>query len=113
MTPCAAFEDRLIDYDDLDTELRAVVDRHVELCRGCREYLTTLREIDAALTNTTADVRLRDATIPRVRECGRAGGVVQLSASPEWLDLIAAIAIVACACGIVWSTASSALTAGF
>jgi anti-sigma factor RsiW len=113
MTPCAAHEDRLIDYDDFDTELRAEVDRHVELCPGCREYLTTLREIDAALTATTAHVRLRDATIHRVRECGHAGGVVQLSAAPEWLDLIAAIAIGACVGGIVWSTASSALAVGF
>jgi hypothetical protein len=29
---------------------------------------------------------------------------VRLSPFPEWLDLIAALAIVACACGIVWST---------
>jgi RNA polymerase sigma-70 factor (ECF subfamily) len=55
--PCAAFEDRLLDYADLSAAARETVDAHTSTCADCREYLETLASIDVELTRLLAEAR--------------------------------------------------------
>ena len=56
--PCASFEDRLLDYDELSAEERESVSAHVAGCSDCREYLEVLTGIDAQLTKLYAGARI-------------------------------------------------------
>jgi anti-sigma factor RsiW len=102
---CAAFEDLLIEYDELSVEDRLGVDAHVIGCASCREYLAVVREIDTTLTARGAGVRLRPEVFAAVRQRVHATVPIgRMSAWPEWLDFIAIGAIVAFACGLVWTS---------
>ena len=103
MTPCVAFEDRLIDYGDLRPGDGAVVDEHVAGCPACREYLATLKEIDTKLTADVRAIQLnpeRYAEVRRQTESVRP--VVRSSRLPEWLDFVAACAVCAFGYGLAW-----------
>jgi anti-sigma factor RsiW len=100
---CAAFEDRLIDYDELVAEERAVVDTHRQGCPACREYLSLLRKIDATLAVQVRAVHLNPQRVAAIRQSvAHAEPIGRLSRLPEWLDFIAAGAVLAFAGGLAW-----------
>ena len=100
---CAAFEDRLIDYDELVAEERADVDTHLEGCPACREYLSLLREIDATLSVQVRAVHLNPERVMEIRQSvARAEPIPRISRLPEWLDFVAAGAVLAFASGLAW-----------
>src|SRR5260370_37174172 len=47
---CPEFEDRLIEYADIEGEARACVDTHLAECASCRQFLEALRVVDTELT---------------------------------------------------------------
>jgi anti-sigma factor RsiW len=103
VTACTAFEDRLIDYDELLSEERADVDTHLQGCPSCREYLSVLREIDAALSVQVRAVHLNPHRVAAIRESvAHAEPIGRISRLPEWLDFVAAGALLAFAGGLVW-----------
>ena len=103
MKACAAFEDRLIDYDELVADERAVVDTHLQGCPSCREYLSILREIDATLAVQVRAVQLNPQRVAEIRESvAHAEPIGRISRLPEWLDFVAAGAVLAFAGGLAW-----------
>jgi len=103
MKACAAFEDRLLDYDELVAEKRADVDTHLQGCSSCREYLSLLREIDATLAGQVRAVHLHPQRVAAIRQSvARAEPIGRLSRLPEWLDFVAAGAVLAFAGGLAW-----------
>jgi anti-sigma factor RsiW len=101
---CSVFDDQLVDYEDLSEEDRQIVDRHVIECTDCRDYVAVLRTIDSALTAACRDVRLRGGIAPAVR-CQLGVSLPRLpSVWPERFDWAATMAVIACACALVWST---------
>ena len=105
MTPCAAFEDRLIDYVDLAAADRAVVDDHVAGCSACRQFLATLQEIDTQLTADVRAIRLNPDRYAEVRrQVETTMPVARASHLPEWLDFVAAVAVCAFGYTLAWQT---------
>ena len=103
MKACAAFEDRLIDYDELMSEERADVDTHLQGCSSCGEYLSLLREIDATLSEQVRAVHLNPQRVAAIRESvAHAEPIGRISRLPEWLDFVAAGALLTVAGGLVW-----------
>ena len=103
MKACAAFEDRLIDSDELVAEERADVDTHLEGCPACREYLLLLREIDATLSVQIRAVHLNPQRVTEIRQSvAHAEPIARISRLPEWLDFVAAGAVLAFASGLAW-----------
>ena len=103
MNPCPAFEDRLIDYDDLALEERREVDDHLPGCSGCREYLAMLRDIDATLSAHVRRVHLDSERLTEIRrQATAAAPISRLSRMPEWLDFVGAAAFLAFASGLAW-----------
>ena len=103
MKACAAFEDRLIDYDELGSEERADVDTHRQGCPSCREYLSLLREIDATLVVQVRAVHLNAQRVAAIRQSvAHADPIGRISRLPEWLDFVAAGAALACAGALAW-----------
>jgi anti-sigma factor RsiW len=80
MTPCAQFEEHLLDYDELSLVHRAALDAHLATCSACREFRTALERADAALETSLGSVhaplRVKHAVLAQVRP----------SALPEVLD---------------------------
>jgi anti-sigma factor RsiW len=102
---CAAFEDRLIDYDDLVAEEKAVVDTHLLGCASCREYLTLLREIDSTLAAHAREIHLDLQRYADIRQIvTTAPPIAHVTRLPEWLDFVAAAAICVFAYGFAWQT---------
>jgi anti-sigma factor RsiW len=100
---CAAFEDRLIDYDELVAEERAGVDIHLLGCPSCREYLSLLREIDATLAVQVRALHLNPRRVAEIRHSvASAEPIGRISRLPEWLDFVAAGAVLAFAGGLAW-----------
>jgi anti-sigma factor RsiW len=100
---CAAFEDRLIDYDELVTGERAVVDAHLQGCPACQEYLTLLRDIDATLAVQVRALQLNPQRVADIRRSvAHAEPIGRISRLPEWLDFVAAGAVLAFAGGLAW-----------
>jgi anti-sigma factor RsiW len=100
---CAAFEDRLIDYDELVAADRANVDTHLQGCPACREYLSLLREIDATLAVQVRAVHLNPQRVAEIRQSvAHAEPIGRISRLPEWLDFVAAGAVLAFAGGLAW-----------
>jgi anti-sigma factor RsiW len=105
MTPCAAFEDRLIDYPDLHPDDCAAVNEHVADCLACRGYLATLREIDAKLMADVGSIRMNPARYAEVkRQTERTVPVRRASRLPECLDFAAASAVCAFGYTLAWQT---------
>jgi len=104
MSACQDFEERLLDYADLSGGERLNVDAHLAACPGCREYLSTLHEIDAALTSRVAAIRLHPQQYRNVARLTRAIPVARLSRLPEWLDFVAACAVCAFGYGLLWQS---------
>ncbi len=89
---CVSFEDRLLDYDELDAGERALVDAHLHDCGECREYLNVLAAMDAGLTRLYAGAQ--------VSHKFRAPVVThKVSWVPELLDFIGWAAVIAFAIG--------------
>lgn len=109
MKPCASFEDRLIDYGELVAEERTDVDTHLQGCPSCREYLSLLREVDAALAAEVGAVHLSPKRIASVRHLAIAEPIARISRLPEWLDFVAAGAVLAFASGLAWQAGLIAL----
>lgn len=110
MKACAAFEDRLIDYDELVAEERADVDTHLQDCPACREYLSLLREIDATLAVQVRAVHLNPERVSEIRQSvAHAEPIGPVSRLPEWLDFVAAGAVLAFAGGLAWQAGLIAL----
>jgi anti-sigma factor RsiW len=92
MMHCPAFEDRLLDYTELSRADRTAVDRHLDSCQNCREYLATLERMDLSLTAALAPASLSPVFAARVRTHMPApAGPGML---PELLDLAGWSAIV-------------------
>jgi anti-sigma factor RsiW len=107
---CAAFEDRLIDYDDLSAEDRFEVDEHLTGCASCREYLTVLREIDVTLSAQVRLVHLDPQRVTELRQMVTATEPIgRMTRLPEWLDFLAASAVLAFAGGLGWQSGLFAL----
>lgn len=103
MKACAAFEDRLIDCDELVAEEKAVVETHLQGCPACREYLSLLREMDAALSVQVRAVHLNPQRVAEIRQSvAHAEPIGRISRLPEWLDFVAAGAVLAFAGGLAW-----------
>ena len=104
MTPCKPFQDQLIDYDELGPDERLDVDAHLTGCMSCREYLAILHDIDVALAAHSSSIRLGAERVAAIRRAiDAAVPVRRVSARSEWLDFVAASAVVAYACGLAWS----------
>ena len=105
MKACTAFEDRLIDYDDLSAEDRFEVDEHLTGCASCREYLAVLREIDVTLAAQVRLVHLDPQRVTEIRQVVTATEpIARVSRLPEWLDFVAASAVCAFTYGLAWQT---------
>ena len=64
---CPEFEDRLIEYPDIEGEARACVDTHLAECASCREFLEALRVVDTELTARFGGREVSAAFAPAVR----------------------------------------------
>ena len=94
MTACHAFEDRLLDYGELAPPERQTVDAHVAGCAGCREYLQTLAEVDAAFSSQLRGIALDPQRLAGIRErIALDIPVGRVTKLPEWLDFAAACAV--------------------
>lgn len=103
MKACDGLEDRLLDYDELSPDQRIDVDAHVLGCQACRDYLTLLRDIDAALSTGVQHVHLEPRRAAAIRLSARAATPIRrISMLPEWLDFVAAAAVLAFASGLAW-----------
>ena len=103
MKPCAAFEDRLIDYDELVADEKVVVDTHLQGCPSCREYLTLLREIDSTLAAHAREIHLDPRRSADIRQIVTTSPpIARVTRLPEWLDFVAAAAICAFTYGFAW-----------
>jgi anti-sigma factor RsiW len=93
---CPEFEDRLIEYADIEGEARACVDTHLAKCAGCREFLEALRIVDTELTARFRGRAVSAAFAPSVRRrVERDASARRLSFVPEILDFVGWGAIVA------------------
>jgi len=105
MTPCAAFEDRLLEYDELSAADRRDVDAHVAGCGACHEYLELLREVDAALTAEVRGIRIDPRRYDAVKkQAMSAAPLTRVTRLPEWMDFVAAGAVCAFASAVAWQT---------
>ena len=103
MKACAAFEDRLIDYDELSAQDRGEIDTHVRDCPACREYLAVLRDIDVTLSAHVRRVHLDPQRLTELRQVVTATEPIGRNTRlPEWLDFVAATAVLAFAGGLAW-----------
>ena len=92
---CPEFEDRLIEYAQIEGEARACVDTHLAECAGCREFLEALRIVDTQLTARFAGREVSAAFAPAVRRrVDRETSARRLSFVPEVLDFVGWGAIV-------------------
>ena len=90
---CASFEDRLLDYDQLDAAERATIDAHLKECGSCREYLGVLTDLDTGLSRLYAGTQAsRQIRVPMV--------TAKVSWIPEFLDFIGWAAVIAFAIGL-------------
>ena len=93
---CPEFEDRLIEYADIEGEAQACVDSHLAECPGCREFLEALRVVDTELTARFSGREVSAAFAPAVRRrVEREAAARRLSFVPELLDFVGWGAIVA------------------
>src|SRR5438132_332113 len=93
---CPEFEDRLIEYADIEGEARACVDTHLAECAGCREFLEALRVVDTQLAARFVGREVSAAFAPAVRRrVEREASAHRLSFVPEVLDFVGWGAIVA------------------
>jgi len=93
---CAEFEDRLIDYADIEGEARACVDTHLAECAGCRQFLEALRFVDTELSVRFSGIEASAAFTAVVRRrVEREASARRLSFVPEILDFVGWGAIVA------------------
>jgi len=122
--PCAAFEDLLDGYDELDAAERQRVSTHMAVCGDCREYLETLADLDRELAGLYQGLQPR----PGFMADGFAAEVISRasaarkplrqprppSAWPEILDFCgwAAIAAIVALLGVT-ATAQAGITLQF
>jgi len=93
---CPEFEDRLIEYADIEGEARTCVDTHLAECASCREFLEALRVVDTELTARFGGREVSAAFAPAVRRrVEREASARRLSFVPEVLDFVGWGAIVA------------------
>ncbi len=93
---CPEFEDRLIEYADIEGEARACVDAHLADCAGCRQFLEALRVVDTELTARFARREVSTTFAATVRHRVERGAAERpLSFVPEILDFVGWGAIVA------------------
>ena len=86
---CPEFEDRLIEYADIEGEARACVDTHLAECAGCREFLEALRVVDTQLAARFVGREVSAAFAPAVRRrVEREASAHRLSFVPEVLDFV-------------------------
>jgi hypothetical protein len=105
MSPCPAFEDRLLDYDTLPAPERHRVDAHTDGCASCRQFLAVLREVDAAFTTEVRGLRLPPQRYGvMLHQVMTAPPIARVSRLPEWMDFVAAGAVCASGCAVAWQT---------
>lgn len=75
--PCAAFEDLLQGYDELNAGDRRRADSHLSVCADCRDYRKTLADLDREL------IALYEGLAPRAGFTARA--IAQASAMQKQL----------------------------
>jgi len=93
---CQEFEDRLIDYADIEGAARTCVDQHLAECAGCREFLEALHVVDTELTARFSGREASAAFAAAVRQrVEREASARRLSFVPEILDFVGWGAIVA------------------
>ena len=100
---CAAFEDRLIDYAELSPTDRIAVDDHLQGCDSCREYATALRDIETMLVARIHSVHLDPSRQDDARRViATTKPVGRITRLPEWLDFVAAGALLAFSSAFAW-----------
>ena len=52
MTHCTHYEERLLDYAELDDATRFIVDAHLATCHQCLQFHRALAEVDSTLTSS-------------------------------------------------------------
>ena len=105
MSPCPAFEDRLLDYEALSAAERHDVDAHTNGCASCRQYLVLLREVDAALTAEVRGIHIPPQRYDTIlHQVMAAPPVARVSRLPEWMDFVAAGAVCAFGGAVAWQT---------
>ncbi len=94
--PCAEFEDRLLDYENLREEERRAVEAHLRGCEDCCTFLDALSSVDAALARGLGELEVSPGF--RRAALDRAWREVPLrkpSFVPEILDFVGWAAVVA------------------
>jgi hypothetical protein len=100
---CAEFEDRLVEYAELEGAARACVDMHIAECADCRVFLEALGVVDTALTVQFAGLEVSAAFAPAVRRrIHRQAAMPHPSFIPELLDFVGWGAIVALIGLLAW-----------
>jgi hypothetical protein len=110
MTPCALFEDRLLDYATLSAADRRTVDDHMLGCAGCREFLAALARADSELEHVFGSPAAPPALARKVL-----GQVRRPSAIPEILDgvgWLGVLALFGSATFVIAGPASALIAAG-
>jgi predicted anti-sigma-YlaC factor YlaD len=110
MSPCAAFEERLLDYEALGPADRSPVDDHVAGCAACHEFRTALARADAELQAVFESPQAPPALSRRIR-----AQVRRPSALPEILDgvgWLGVLALLGSATFVVAGPASALVAAG-
>src|SRR5713226_9517082 len=94
--PCAEFEDRLLDYDNLRDHERLPVEAHLERCQECRAFLEAVHSVDTALKEALGNLRVSPSFQPAAldRAC-REAPLRKPSFVPEILDFVGWAAVVA------------------
>ncbi len=92
--PCPEFEERLLDYPDLELE----AERHAAGCPSCAAFVQTLAEADAAIGAHLAGVRPSAAFRARIMLRTEP----YPTAVPELLDFLGWAGLLAAGVGLVW-----------
>lgn len=103
---CASFKDLLLNYADLPSQERDVVDLHLTQCASCRLYSDALSQLDAAFTEQFSGVqpselfhsRLHAVTTNRSPQ----SPLHAPSILPELLDLIGVAGVVLVLSLVLW-----------
>lgn len=94
---CTDIEEQLLEYGELTTEHRLVVDAHLSVCESCRTFHAALKEVDLRLDREFPAIQTSPAFNNRVRSRIQAidAAVRKPSPVPEILDFLGYLSITA------------------
>jgi len=94
---CRGIEEQLLEYGELTTEHRLVVDAHLSVCESCRTFHAALKEVDLRLDREYPAIQTSPAFNNRVRSRIQSmdAAVRKPSPVPEILDFVGYLSITA------------------